>query len=501
MIVLTLEQLADVVGGELVDVADARRRVDAVTIDSRTAAPGALFVPLPGERADGHDFIADAVVQGASGYLAAAGRPLPLAAAGAVVVDDPADALLALGAWVRETVDPLAVGVTGSNGKTTTKDLIATAVGADRAVVASAGSYNNELGVPLTLCRLEPSSEVLVAELGARGRGQIARLVPVVRPDIAVVTTVSGAHLEQFGTVDAVAVAKAELVEGLRADGLAVLNADDHRVAAMAAHAPGRVATYGRGADAEWRAEDVELDAFARPRFRVRGQDVALPLPGEHNVGNAVAALAVADACGVPLARAAQALEHAAVSRWRMELRRTTDGVVVLNDAYNANPASMEAALRTFARMRVTGRRWAVLGRMAELGLTAEAAHDRIGRLVAQLGVDGLIVVVDPQRPEATAIRAGAVRGTGARVPSGVPEGTLGRPPMITDLVADPGEAVALLERRLRPGDAVLVKASRAAGLERVAEGLLREGARLLDEGGGQGSTSGSVRRGRGPHT
>jgi UDP-N-acetylmuramoyl-tripeptide--D-alanyl-D-alanine ligase len=463
---LTLEQLANVVGGELVDVTNAHRYIDAVTIDSRTAAPGALFVPLLGERADGHDFIADAVARGASGYLVAARRPLP-PVAGGVVVSDPAGALLALGSWMRRTVGPVAVGVTGSNGKTTTKDLIAAAVGAGRTVVASAGSYNNELGVPLTLCRLEYSSEVLVAELGARGLGQIAQLVPVVRPDIAVVTTVSGAHLERFGTIEAVAAAKAELVQGLGPDGLAVLNADDHRVAAMAAHAPGRVVTYGRDADAEWRAEDIELDALARPRFRVRGQAVALPLPGEHNVGNAVAALVVAHICGVPLARAVSALEDAAVSRWRMELRETTNGVVILNDAYNANPASMEAALRTFARMRITGRRWAVLGRMAELGPTAEAAHDRIGQLAVRLGVDGLVVVADPAHPEATAIRTGAVRGL------------RGTPPTTVDLATDPDAALALLESRLRPGDAVLIKASRVAGLERVAEGLLREGAHL----------------------
>jgi UDP-N-acetylmuramoyl-tripeptide--D-alanyl-D-alanine ligase len=302
----------------------------------------------------------------------------------------------------------------------------------------------------------------LVAELGARGRGQIAQLVGVVRPDIAVVTTVSGAHLELFGTVEVVAEAKAELVEGLGPDGLAVLNADDRRVAAMAARAPGRVTTYGRSADAQWRAEDVECDALARPRFRVRGLEVALPLPGEHNVGNAVAALAVADACGIPLPKAVQALEHATVSRWRMELRETTSGVVVLNDAYNANPASMEAALRTLTRMQVTGRRWAVLGRMAELGPAAEAAHRRIGQLTAQMGVDRLIVVVDPEHPEAAAICAGAGSG---------------------DMVAGPGEAVTLLERWLRPGDAVLVKASRAAGLERVAERLRCGQVRLLDDG------------------
>jgi UDP-N-acetylmuramoyl-tripeptide--D-alanyl-D-alanine ligase len=454
VIPLTLEQLADVVGGELVDDADGGRRVDDVTIDSRTARAGSLFVPLPGEHVDGHDYLTDAAARGAAGMLVEAGWPLP-GTPGAIVVDDAADALLGLGAWVRDTADPAVVAVTGSNGKTTTKDLIAAAVGAGRQVVANVGSYNNELGVPLTFCRLELGSEVLVAEIGARGVGQIAGLMPLVRPDVAVVTTVAGAHLEFFGTIDAVAAAKGELVEGLAPDGLAVLNADDPRVAAMADRAPGRIATYGRADDADWRAEDVRLDGLARARFRVRDVDVRLPVPGEHNVGNALAALAVADACGVPLGDAAAALETALVSRWRMQLERTADDVTILNDAYNANPASMESALKTLAQLDVPGRRWAVLGRMAELGAGGEPAHDRIGRLAIRLGVDGLVVVGE----DARAIRDAADQ-----------EGFYGQGDCY--LAADVDEAVALLSPRLRPGDAVLVKASRSVGLERVVERL-----------------------------
>lgn len=467
MIPVTLAQLADAVGGRLRDARDAGRLVDAVTIDSRTAGPGALFVPLAGARADGHDFIADAVARGAAGYLTAAGRWPPGAAGdvpGAVVVDDPADALLGLGAWVRDTVDPTVVAITGSNGKTTTKDFTAAAVGASRATVASRGSYNNELGVPLTLCALTLSSEVLVAEIGARGIGQIAGLIPIARPDIAVVTTVSGAHLEQFGTLEDVTAAKTELVEGLGFDGIAVLNADDPRVAGMVSAAPGRVITYGRAKGADWRAEDVQLDAAARARFRVRGITVTLPLPGEHNVTNALAALAVADACKVGLEPAVEALERAPVSRWRMELSRTAGGVAVLNDAYNANPASTEAALRAFACMAVDGRRWAVLGRMAELGPSSDQAHERIGRLVVQLGIDGLIAVADPIEPGAAAILARA--GTG-------------------ELAAGTDDAVRLLEARLRPGDAVLIKASRSVGLERVAQAVLISGDRMSGPPGG----------------
>lgn len=463
MIPLTAEQLADVVGGFLLDDDTGTAGVDDVVIDSRRAQPGALFVALPGAHTDGHAHLADAAARGASGclvaeqrVLASDGEPEVVLPAGlaTIVVDDPADALLALGRWVRETVDPRVVAITGSSGKTSTKDLIATAAGAGRAVVANDGSYNNDLGVPLTCCKLRFTSEVLVAEVGARGIGHVASLAELLAPDIAVVTTISGAHLELFGDLDTVALAKGELVEALQPDGMAVLNADDRRVAALADRTSARVVTYGVHADAHWRAEDVRLDALARPTFKVRGQRVSLRMPGEHNVGNALAALAVADLLGVGLNTAATALGTAALSRWRMELVRTRRGVTVLNDAYNANPASMSAALRTLARMGQGGRRWAVLGQMAELGATAREEHDRIGRLAARLGIDGLVVVGN---------QAGAI-GRGAEAEGGHGE---------RFVVEQTEQAVTLLADRLAPGDVVLVKASRAAGLERVAEELV----------------------------
>lgn len=458
MIPLSLEQVSEVVGGELTDPADAERVINDVTIDSRTARPGSLFVPLPGEHADGHDFVDDAVRRGAAGYLRHAGRP-PLPAPGAVLVDDPADALLGLGAWVRDHVDPTVVAITGSSGKTTTKDLLAAAVGADRSVVANEGSYNNELGVPLTCCRLEADTDALVAEVGTRGVGHIARLASLLVPDVAVVTLVAASHLETLGDVDTVARAKAELVAALSPDGLAVLNADDRRVAAMAAAAPGRVLTYGVDADADWRATDITHDELARPAFRVRGVQVQLPIPGEHNIGNALAALAVADAVGVDLADAAAALEAATVSQWRMQLLRTPDGLVVLNDAYNANPASTEAALRTLARMDTRGRRWAILGQMAELGPGSEDAHAQIGRVAARLGIDGIVVVGQ----EAAGIRDGAAA-----------EG--GYPPDALQHVGGPDDVLTALQGRLRQGDVVLVKASRSVGLEAVPERLRAAG-------------------------
>ncbi|MEX0658725.1 MAG: UDP-N-acetylmuramoyl-tripeptide--D-alanyl-D-alanine ligase [Egibacteraceae bacterium] len=458
MIPLTVEQVADVVGGEPCDAGVGRDTVVEVTIDSRTVVAGSLFVPLPGEQVDGHDFVDDAVARGAAGYLWQVDRPAP-DHPGGVLVDDPADALLGLGAWVREQVGPTVIAITGSSGKTTTKDLVAAATGAGRRTVANQGSYNNELGVPLTCCRLTADTEVLVAEIGTRGIGHIARLAPVLAPDIAVVTTVGASHLAMLGDIDTVARAKVELVHALTPDGIAVLNADDPRVAVMAEQAPGRVVTYGRRADADWRPDHVELDELARPVFTVRGRRVRLALPGEHNVGNALAALAAADLVGVDLERAAAALESATVSPWRMQLLRTPGGVVILNDAYNANPPSMAAALLTLSRITTGGRRWAVLGHMAELGPGSEEAHREVGRHAARLGIDGLVVVGEA----AAAIRDGAMQ-SGAYAEHDV----VG--------VAGPDQAVASLRGRLRRDDAVLVKASRSVGLEHLPDALAGEG-------------------------
>ena len=450
MIALNLGVVADVVGGDLLDAGAAAAVVDAVTIDSRTAVPRSLFVALPGEHVDGHDYVADAMDRGAAGALVERDTDLP----GAILVDDAADALLGLGAWVRDEVDPTVVAVTGSSGKTTTKDLIRAAVAAQRRVVANPGSYNNELGVPLTCCSLLADTEVLVAEVGARGIGHVAAMAAVLRPDVAVVTNVGAAHLEMFADLAGVARAKGELVESLDAGGVAVLNADDPLVAGMAPRSGGRVVTYGEGSDADLRATDVELDAAARATFAVRGVEVHLPLPGRHNVSNALAALAVADAVGIDLATAAAALNAAAVSPWRMQLSTTDAGVAILNDAYNANPTSMTAALKTLAGMHAEGRRWAVLGHMAELGDSGAQAHQDMGRLCADLRLDALVVVGDAAAGIADGAEAAGFSGTLERV-------------------ADRDAAVDLLDATVRPGDVVLVKASRSAGLERVALALM----------------------------
>lgn len=458
MIELTLERLADVVGGALLDGSSADAVVRGVTIDSRTVAPGDLFVALPGERTDGHRFVGSALAAGAGGALVAAGR-LEDAAPGtaAVVVDDPGDALLALGTWVRDTVDPTVIAVTGSNGKTTTKDLTAAAL-RDRTVVANEGSYNNELGVPLTCCRMTRGTDVLVSELGMRGAGQIAALAALLRPSIGVVTSVAPVHLELLGSIEAIAAAKGELVEALDPEGVAVLAADDPRVAAMADRTPARVVTFGRSADADFRATDVELNEVAHARFVLHSplgrHDVTVPVPGAHNVGNALAALAAVTAAGVTLPEAIAGVREATVSRWRLQLE-TIDGIRVLNDAYNANPTSVAAALRTLCAVPTTGRRWAVLGTMAEIGPTSDDAHRRTGRVVADLGVDALVTVGHA----AAAIADGANEGD----PAG-----RGRRWAVDDVDA----AAALLADRVGTDDVVLIKASRSAGLERVVAGL-----------------------------
>jgi UDP-N-acetylmuramoyl-tripeptide--D-alanyl-D-alanine ligase len=460
MIPLSLEQITEIVGGELRDPTAAQRQVDGVTIDSRSAGAGMLFVALPGTRTDGHRFVGAALAAGAAGAMVAAYRVADIAdAAPVIVVDDPAGALLGLGVWVRDTVDPLVIGITGSNGKTTTKDLIA-AAGRSRRTVANQGSFNNELGVPLTCCRLDTDSELLVCEIGMRGSGQIAQLAGLLRPSIGVVTSVAEVHLELLGSLEAIAAAKAELVEALPPEGVAILSADDPLVAAMAARTPARAVTFGRSPSADWRARDIELDDGARATFTLDSAYgdavVRVPVPGLHNVGNALAALAATVESGVTLTDAIAGLEHATVSRWRLELQRV-GGVRVLNDAYNANPTSMAAALRTLSRLPTGGRRWAVLGTMAEIGATSQREHRRIGAVVAELGIDGLITV----GPVAADIREAA----DAADPAGA---------ATRWAVDDVAAAATLLASTVHTDDVVLVKASRSAALEGVVVQLER---------------------------
>ena len=450
MIPLTLAEVADAVGGELHDVPDPQVPVTGdVELDSRRIRPGGVFVALAGERVDGHEHAAGAVGAGAVGVLAA--RPVGVPA---VVVPDVPAALADLARAVLDRLpDVTVVGLTGSSGKTSTKDLLAQLLAELGPTVAPPGSFNNELGHPYTVLRSTVDTRYLVLEKSARGIGHVAWLTRIARPRIGVVLNVGTAHLGEFGSRQNIALAKGELVEALPADGVAVLNADDPLVLAMADRTAARVVTVGLAATADVRAVDVTLDERGTPSYELvtatGSVPVTLAVHGEHQVGNSLAAAAVALELGMPLPAVSDALGRArALSRWRMEVTERPDGVLVVNDAYNANPESMAAALRALTTMARGRRSWAVLGEMAELGASAADEHRRVGELTAELGVDRVVVVgPDAQRLYAAA-REGAVH------------------------VDDADAAIALLRAQLRPEDVVLVKASRAAGLERVALAL-----------------------------
>ncbi|MGY1725908.1 UDP-N-acetylmuramoyl-tripeptide--D-alanyl-D-alanine ligase [Geodermatophilus sp. SYSU D01062] len=467
MIALTLAEVAEAVGAALTPAADPAATVTGVTLDSRTVAAGDLFVAVAGERVDGHEFLDAAAAAGAVAALTTRpGGPLP-----ALVVDDTVDALGRLAAAVHARLAAgglLTIGITGSSGKTSTKDLLGQVLAAAGPTVSPPGSFNNDIGLPLTVLSADEGTRHLVLEMGARGVGHIARLCAVARPDVGVVLNVGSAHLGEFGSADAIAQAKGELVEALPETGTAVLNADDPRVAGMAPRTRARVVTTGRSDGADVRATGVALDDAARASFALvaGGQEhpVALRVVGEHQVANALSAAAAALAAGMTPAAVARALSAAEPrSRWRMEVTRRADGVTVVNDAYNANPESMRAALAALAGLPAT-RRVAVLGGMAELGPDADAEHERLGRDAVAAGVD-LLVAVGPDAvgmvSGATAAGARHGEGAGTQVAS----------------VPDRAAALDLLSEVLVPGDVVLVKASRAHGLEVLADGLLTTGA------------------------
>jgi UDP-N-acetylmuramoyl-tripeptide--D-alanyl-D-alanine ligase len=458
MIRLTLAEVAALVDGDLTGPSDAVV-TGRVTLDSRAVEPGDLFVAFPGERVDGHDFLGAAAAAGAVAALSMR----PDGALPTVVVADPVVALgrLAAGVHGRLTAGGLlTVGITGSSGKTSTKDLLGQVLAAAGPTVSPPGSYNNDIGLPLTVLGADEGTRFLVLEMGSRGPGHIARLCGVARPQVSVVLNVGSAHLGEFGSAEGIAAAKGEIVEALAADGTAVLNADDPRVAGMAARTSARVLRTGRGPDADVRATAVSLDEAARPRFTLvaAGEEhpVALQVVGEHQVANALSAAGAALAAGMRPADVAAALSEAGPrSRWRMEVDRRADGVTVVNDAYNANPESMRAALAALAGL-AGERRIAVLGAMAELGPDADAEHERLGRDAAAAGVD-LIVAVGPDAVGIAEGAAAAGRRTGEE----------------SVHVPDRAAARQLLSEVLRPGDVVLVKASRSYGLELLAADLL----------------------------
>lgn len=458
MIPLTLAEIADVVAGEV--VGDPAVVVSGpVVIDSRESGPGSLFAAFVGEHRDGHDHAGQASGLGAVAVLGSRPTMLPT-----VVVDDPRRALQLLAAYVVDRVRRIGVlsvvGITGSQGKTSTKDLLGAVLGRVGPTVVTRGSFNNELGMPLTALGIEAGTRFLVLELGARGAGHIADLARLAPPDVGVVLNVGQAHLGEFGSREAIARAKGELVEALVEGGTAVLNADDVRVAAMASRTRGRTVTFGLEQPADVRVEELRLDRLGRPSFVLATPQgpvpVTLRLVGAHQALNAAAAAAVALTLGVTPAQVGEALDGVAtLSQWRMELRELASGVTVLNDSYNANPDSMRAALDALAAIGAdpaVRRTIAVLGEMRELGVTSAAEHAAVGEYAAELGVDQVLVVGDAAR--------------------GIHRGLAGRGHLATTVVADNAEAVAWLRDHVGAGDAVLFKASRGARLDEVAATL-----------------------------
>ncbi len=440
-----LDTIAAATGG----VAVGHAVVTGVVADSRRVTPGVLFVALRGSRVDGHEFAAAAMTAGAAALLVEPGR-LPDGCSG-VEVADPAAGLLALGAARRNELTVPVVAITGSSGKTTTKDFTAAVLGPG--AHAAPDSYNNEVGVPLTVLSCPDDATAMVLEVGSRGIGHIAALAALVRPDVAVVTNIGPAHMEYFGDIATTRRAKWELVEALAPGGTAVLPSDD---ADLTGRGHPRVLTFGEDTGADVFVSAVTLDAVGRPAFTIahHGQQlpVSLTVAGRHQPRNAAAAVAAALVVGIPLETAVSRLAGAKVSRWRMEVaqRKVPGGTVtVVNDAYNANPASMEAALETVAAL--PGRHLAVLGMMHELGPAAPALHEAVGRFAADLGFVVIVVGDDP----------GIARGAGGSLAAAV---------------ADAGAAAATVRSLLHPGDVVLIKASRATGLESLA-GMIGGGA------------------------
>lgn len=446
MIPLSLRELATVVGGTIEGDENVIVTAPAV-LDGRQAGSGGLFVAFDGEHVDGHEYAPQAAAAGAVAVLGSRPTALPT-----VVVANTRAALQTLASHIIDQLrDGLIVAsVTGSQGKTSTKDLLAALLSSAGPTVATAGNLNNGLGVPVTLLRADKETRYLVAEMGARRVGDIAALTDIVAPDIAVVLNVGKAHLGEFGSREAIAQGKGELVQGLAPGGTAILNADDHRVVAMRALTRGPVLTFGQADHADVRVLDLTLDRLSRPSFTLCTADnsvpIRLPLVGAHQAINAAAAAAASLVAGVSLDTAAAALGMASLTKWRMELHELECGVTLLNDSYNASPDSTRAALDALAGIE-GGRRIAVLGEILELGDASEAEHLAVGQYAASRA-DIVLAIGEAVRPLAA--------GAGDRALA----------------LTDNDAAIDWLRRHLAAGDVVLVKGSRGAGLDEVAAAL-----------------------------
>jgi len=466
MLMIDARTMATVTDGEML-CGDGDAVLTDIVIDSRHTTPGCAFLALEGERSDGHDFCVAALERGARALIVS--RPadaladvIALACARHAVVirvSDGVGALQDLASYHRSRLQCEVVGITGSTGKTTTKDFVQAALVSSLRVVCTQGNRNNELGVPLTLLRAGMDTDVLIVEMGMRGEGEIAALCEIARPSLGLITNVGTSHIEILGTQDAVARAKGELVRSLPSTGCAFLNGDDAYTDLLAEWSPAPVVRWGLSERCDVSATDVHVDAEGRASFTLvaplGSARIELPVPGRHNVYNALAAAALGLHLGVSPEAIASGLAQAALTAMRMEVFESASGIIVVNDAYNANPVSMRAAIETLSEMQTSGRRIAVLGDMAELGSLTEVAHFRIGEQVARLPIDVLVTV----GPRAERIAQGARA-------EGMPAEAV-RP------CAEVPEAAEVLDDLLSSGDVVLVKASRVMGLEAIAEGIV----------------------------
>lgn len=467
MLTMSVERLVDVTSGTLLQ-GDAKTMVNGLAIDSREVQPGAAFVAFAGATVDGHDFVGAALAAGARALIVTKdSEELRQAVTSSrrhdvavVLVSDATAAVQALAAAHRDRLLCPVVGVTGSMGKTTTKDFLRSVLGTRMNVVATEGNRNNELGVPLTIMQAGADTGVLVVEMAMRGPGQIQALSGIARPTCGLVTNVGVSHVEVLGSESAIADAKAELVEAIPAEGRVFLNGDDAWSATLAGRASAAVTLYGLAEQSDVRGVDIAVHDAGNASFTLVCESgtarVELPVPGRHNVYNTLAAAAIGLYLQLSLSDVVTGLEHARITGMRMEVFESASGVTVINDAYNANPTSMRAALATLGEVSSQGRRVAVLGDMAELGTLSELAHFDLGSVVAKSGADVLVTV----GPLAKRIADGALA-------AGMPAGAV-RP------CATAAEASEVLDDLLASGDVALVKASRVMGLERIVDGIIQ---------------------------
>lgn len=450
----TLSDILEATAGSLVG-GDATASVSGVTTDSRAVEPGNLFVAIRGETFDGHCFVGAALDAGAAAALVsrvpdglAAGRPL-------VLVDDTLAAYQALAAWWRSRMPATVVGVTGSNGKTTTKEMLALVLGGLAPTLCSEANHNNHIGVPQTLLRIAPEHRFAVVEMGTNHFGELAPLARISRPSLGLITNIGPTHLEAFGSEAGVAREKATMLDHLAPDGVALLNADERWSRQIARRRPGRTATFGLSRGAQWRAARIR-QAASSVRFTVErtGDRVTLPVVGRWQVSDAIAAIAAAAELGVPVGEAARRLAEFRAPKWRMDVRRV-GALTLWLDCYNANPASMLGAVIELGRQRNGGRRVAVLGDMLELGGISDAAHRRIGQAAAAAGIQVLCAVGERAAAIADEAAAGGIEAAN----------------VFRAKARD--EAAAWLCGRLAPEDTVLFKASRGIRLEEVADAVV----------------------------